>query len=222
MFYYLRTCRVAQGGFCTTDHEFFPLFFCCVRPGKKPDPLWECYSSTHLESVVLHIGSSPCAFFAHPNEFAELCTACKGSLLMYSKLGGVCMISSALHFRKASRPIRLKFLVSFAALKSSRSYPAEICWEINPFNPCPKETTFWNDPMRVSRIILCPFQINRSQGATLLEGSLHIQHRENHLLTVLADSVSARIFTENTDPLDIFLQTRPFPGVTARGFLDYY
>ena len=29
---------------------------------------------------------------------------------------------------------------------------------------------------------------------------------------MLADSVSARIFTENTDPLDIFLQTRPFPG----------
>ena len=45
---------------------------------------------------------------------------------------------------------------------------------------------------------------------------LHIQHHENHLLTVLADSVSARIFTENTDPLDIFLQTRPFSGSLPR------
>ena len=45
---------------------------------------------------------------------------------------------------------------------------------------------------------------------------LRIQHHENHLLTVLAESVSARIFTENTDPLDIFLQTRPFSGSLPR------
>ena len=45
---------------------------------------------------------------------------------------------------------------------------------------------------------------------------LHIQRHENHLLTVLAESVSARIFTENTDPLDIFLQTRPFSGSLPR------
>ena len=45
---------------------------------------------------------------------------------------------------------------------------------------------------------------------------LHIQHHENHLLTVLAESVNARIFTENTDPLDIFLQTRPFSGSLPR------
>ena len=36
---------------------------------------------------------------------------------------------------------------------------------------------------------------------------LHIQHHESHLLTVLA---------ENADPLDIFLQTRPFSGSLPR------
>ena len=35
---------------------------------------------------------------------------------------------------------------------------------------------------------------------------LHIQHHESHLLTVLAELVSVRVLTENTDPLDIFLQ----------------
>ena len=39
---------------------------------------------------------------------------------------------------------------------------------------------------------------------------LHIQHRESHLLTVLAEAVSARPIAENVDPFDIFLQTRPF------------
>ena len=45
---------------------------------------------------------------------------------------------------------------------------------------------------------------------------LHIQHHENHLLTVLADAVPAREITANTDPLDAFLQTRPFPGSLPR------
>ena len=45
---------------------------------------------------------------------------------------------------------------------------------------------------------------------------LHIQHHESHLLTVLAESVSVRVLTENTDPLDIFLQTRPFSGSLPR------
>ena len=45
---------------------------------------------------------------------------------------------------------------------------------------------------------------------------LHIQHHESHLLTVLAESVSVRVLTENTNPLDIFLQTRPFSGSLPR------
>ena len=45
---------------------------------------------------------------------------------------------------------------------------------------------------------------------------LHIQHHESHLLTVLAEAVNARIFTENADPLDIFLQTRPLSGSLPR------
>ena len=45
---------------------------------------------------------------------------------------------------------------------------------------------------------------------------LHIQHHESHLLTVLAELVSVRVLTENTDPLDIFLQTRPFSGSLPR------
>ena len=39
---------------------------------------------------------------------------------------------------------------------------------------------------------------------------LHIQHHESHLLTVLAEAVSARPISENVDPFDIFLQIRPF------------
>ena len=33
---------------------------------------------------------------------------------------------------------------------------------------------------------------------------------------MLAESVSVRVLTENTDPLDIFLQTRPFSGSLPR------
>ena len=42
-----------------------------------------------------------------------------------------------------SRSRDVYFPQSVAALKGSRSQPAEICWEINPFYPCPKEATFW-------------------------------------------------------------------------------
>ena len=45
---------------------------------------------------------------------------------------------------------------------------------------------------------------------------LHIQHHEDHLLTVLANAVQAREITTDTDPLDAFLQTRPFPGSLPR------
>ena len=45
---------------------------------------------------------------------------------------------------------------------------------------------------------------------------LHIQHHEEPLLTVLASSVPAREATEDMDPLDAFLQTRPFPGSLPR------
>ena len=45
---------------------------------------------------------------------------------------------------------------------------------------------------------------------------LHVQHHEDHLLTVLADAVPARKFATNMDPLEAFLQTRPFPGSLLR------
>ena len=45
---------------------------------------------------------------------------------------------------------------------------------------------------------------------------LHIQHRESHLLAVLAEAVSARPTAENVDPCDIFLQTRPFSASLPR------
>ena len=45
---------------------------------------------------------------------------------------------------------------------------------------------------------------------------LHIQHHEDPLLTVLANSVPAREATEGMDPLEAFLQTRPFPGSLPR------
>ena len=45
---------------------------------------------------------------------------------------------------------------------------------------------------------------------------LHIQHHESHLLTVLAEAVSARPIAENVDPFDIFLQTRPFSASLPR------
>ena len=43
-----------------------------------------------------------------------------------------------------------------------------------------------------------------------------MQHHESHLLTVLAELVSVRVLTENTDPLDIFPQTRSFSGSLPR------
>ena len=45
---------------------------------------------------------------------------------------------------------------------------------------------------------------------------LHIQHHEDHLLTVLADAVPAREIATNMDSLEAFLQTRPFPGSLPR------
>ena len=36
---------------------------------------------THLKSVALYIGPPPSSFLAHSDEFAELCTASKGSLI---------------------------------------------------------------------------------------------------------------------------------------------
>ena len=45
---------------------------------------------------------------------------------------------------------------------------------------------------------------------------LHIQHHEGHLLTVLADTVPAREFVTPMDPLEAFLQTRPFQGSLPR------
>ena len=45
---------------------------------------------------------------------------------------------------------------------------------------------------------------------------LHIQHHEEALLTVLANAVPARMAAENMDPIDAFLQTRPFPGSLPR------
>ena len=45
---------------------------------------------------------------------------------------------------------------------------------------------------------------------------LHIQHHESHLLKVMAEAVNVRILTENADPLDIFLQTRPLSGSLPR------
>ena len=45
---------------------------------------------------------------------------------------------------------------------------------------------------------------------------LHIQHHESHLLNVLAEAVSARPISENADPFDIFLQTRPFSASLPR------
>ena len=56
------------------------------------------------------------------------------------------------------------FLQSVAAFKGSRSHPAEICWRTIRSSPTPRQQPSWNDPMRVSWIIFCPFQINRSQG----------------------------------------------------------
>ena len=45
---------------------------------------------------------------------------------------------------------------------------------------------------------------------------MHIQHHEEPLLTVLAGSVPAREAIEDMDPLDAFLQTRPFQGSLTR------
>ena len=45
---------------------------------------------------------------------------------------------------------------------------------------------------------------------------LHIQHHESHLLTVLAEAVSARPIAENVDPFDVFLQTCPFSASLPR------
>ena len=45
---------------------------------------------------------------------------------------------------------------------------------------------------------------------------LHIQHHEGHLLTVLSDAVPAREFVTPMDPLEAFLQTRPFQGSLPR------
>ena len=45
---------------------------------------------------------------------------------------------------------------------------------------------------------------------------MHIQHHEGHLLTVLADSVPAREIVTPMDPLEAFLQTRPFQGSLPR------
>ena len=42
------------------------------------------------------------------------------------------------------------------------------------------------------------------------------QHHESHLLTVLAEAVSARPIAENVDPFDVFLQTRPFSASLPR------
>ena len=50
---------------------------------------------------------------------------------------------------------------------------------------------------------------------------LHIQHHEDHLLTVLADTVPAKKIATNMDPL-AFLQTRPFSGsLPWRGFWTF-
>ena len=45
---------------------------------------------------------------------------------------------------------------------------------------------------------------------------LHIQHHEGHLLTVLSDAAPAREFVTHMDPLEAFLQTRPFQGSLPR------
>ena len=51
---------------------------------------------------------------------------------------------------------------------------------------------------------------------TLVLVILHIQHHEGHLLTVLSDAVPAREFVTPMDPLEAFLQTRPFQGSLPR------
>ena len=55
-------------------------------------------------------------------------------------------------------------------------------------------------------------QRRMAQRTRLRRMILHIQHHESHLLTVLAELVSGRVLTESTNPLNIFLQTRPFSG----------
>ena len=45
---------------------------------------------------------------------------------------------------------------------------------------------------------------------------MHVQHHEEPLLTVLASSVPAREAIQDMDPLDAFLQTRPFQGSLPR------
>ena len=45
---------------------------------------------------------------------------------------------------------------------------------------------------------------------------LHVKYHESHLLNVLADTVSARTFSETADPFDFFLPARPFSASHPR------
>ena len=56
----------------------------------------------------------------------------------------------------------------------------------------------------------------RTQATPKPNKTHQTQHHEDHLLTVLADTVPAREIATNMDPLEAFLQTRPFPGSLPR------
>ena len=45
---------------------------------------------------------------------------------------------------------------------------------------------------------------------------MHVQYHEEPLLTLLANTVPAREARQDMDPLDAFLQRRPFPGSLPR------
>ena len=77
------------------------------------------------------------------------------------------MASSELHFRKASRPMRLRVLVSLSSYDFLNASPGDV----HRLQPCPKEAAFWNDPIRVSWVIFSPFQANCPQGTAFLKGS---------------------------------------------------